>query len=170
MGDLTLLAAVVHGQASPGTVVSQEVEEMEISVAVPNGLMDVSNGRFVGKTDLGDGYTRWDWQVHYPINNYDVALNIGEYQHWSGVHANKDTGEQTTLSRAVSALPTISPSFAGTPIGSVTVADSTAISGSRARSAGQSRCKCGFANGSSVKNAPVQRTQDSVDGGKWPPA
>jgi len=60
-----------------------EVEEMEISVAVPNGLMDVSNGRFVGKTDLGDGYTRWDWQVHYPINNYDVSLNIGDYEHFA---------------------------------------------------------------------------------------
>jgi aminopeptidase N len=60
-----------------------EVEEMEISVAVPNGLMDVSNGRFVGKTDLGDGYTRWDWQVHYPINNYDVSVNIGDYQHFA---------------------------------------------------------------------------------------
>jgi len=59
-----------------------EVEEMEISVAVPNGLMDVSNGRFVGKTDLGDGYTRWDWMVHYPINNYDVSLNIGKYEHF----------------------------------------------------------------------------------------
>jgi aminopeptidase N len=60
-----------------------EVEEMEISVAVPNNLVDVSNGRFMGKTDLGDGYTRWDWMVHYPINNYDVALNIGNYQHFS---------------------------------------------------------------------------------------
>jgi aminopeptidase N len=60
-----------------------EVEDMEISVAVPNGLMDVSNGRFVGKTDLGDGYTRWDWQVHYPINNYDVSLNIGKYEHFA---------------------------------------------------------------------------------------
>jgi aminopeptidase N len=57
-------------------------EGMEISVAVPNGLMDVSNGKFVGKTDLGDGYTRWDWRVHYPINNYDVALNIGDYVHF----------------------------------------------------------------------------------------
>src|SRR6185503_9777812 len=46
-----------------------EVESMRISVAVPNGLMDVSNGAFVGKTDLHDGYTRWDWMVHYPINN-----------------------------------------------------------------------------------------------------
>ena len=60
-----------------------EVDEMEISVAVPNNLVDVSNGRFMGKTDLGDGYTRWDWMVHYPINNYDVALNIGNYQHFS---------------------------------------------------------------------------------------
>src|SRR5689334_4543315 len=61
-----------------------EPEGMEISVAAPNGLMDVSNGKFTGKTDLGDGYTRWDWTVHYPINNYDVALNIADYTHFSG--------------------------------------------------------------------------------------
>ena len=59
---------------------------MEIDVAVPNGLMDVSNGRFVSSKDLGDGYTQWKWLVHYPINNYDVALNIGEYQHFSDKH------------------------------------------------------------------------------------
>jgi aminopeptidase N len=57
-------------------------EGMKISVAVPNGLVDVSNGRFAGKKDLGDGYTLWDWTVHYPINNYDVALNIGNYVHF----------------------------------------------------------------------------------------
>jgi aminopeptidase N len=60
-----------------------EVENMDISVAIPNGLVDVSNGKFVGKTDLGDGYTRWDWHVSYPINNYDVSLNIGNYVHFS---------------------------------------------------------------------------------------
>jgi aminopeptidase N len=60
-----------------------EVESMDISVAIPNDLVDVSNGKFVGKTDLGDGYTRWDWHVHYPINNYDVSLNIGDYVHFS---------------------------------------------------------------------------------------
>ena len=60
-----------------------EVEEMEISVAIPNGLTDVSNGKFVGKTDLGDGYTRWDWHVQYPINNYNVSLNIGNYVHFA---------------------------------------------------------------------------------------
>ncbi len=60
-----------------------EVESMEISVAIPNGLVDVSNGKFMAKTDLGNGYTRWDWKVHYPINNYDVSLNIGSYVHFS---------------------------------------------------------------------------------------
>jgi aminopeptidase N len=37
----------------------------------------------VGKTDLDDGYTRWDWHVQYPINNYSVSLNIGHYEHFS---------------------------------------------------------------------------------------
>jgi aminopeptidase N len=59
-----------------------EPEGMQISVAVPNALMNVSNGRFLGRTDLGDGYTRWDWQVQYPINSYGVALNIGAYAHF----------------------------------------------------------------------------------------
>jgi aminopeptidase N len=61
-----------------------EPEGMRISVAVPNDLVNVSNGRFIGKTDLGDGYTRWDYQVHYPINSYNVSLNIGHYVQFSG--------------------------------------------------------------------------------------
>ncbi len=59
----------------------------EISVEVPTGLTDASNGKFVGKTDLPDGYTRWDWQVHYPINSYDVSLNIAKYAHWSDTYS-----------------------------------------------------------------------------------
>ncbi|HKE87560.1 MAG TPA: M1 family metallopeptidase, partial [Vicinamibacterales bacterium] len=60
-----------------------EVERMSLSVSIPSSLVDVSNGRFVGKQDLGDGYTRWDWQIDYPINNYDVSLNIGTYVHFA---------------------------------------------------------------------------------------
>jgi aminopeptidase N len=60
-----------------------EVENMRLHVSIPSTLTDVSNGRLVGKTDLGDGYTRYDWEVHYPINNYSVSLNIGHYEHFS---------------------------------------------------------------------------------------
>src|SRR6266852_1917698 len=48
------------------------------------------------------------------------------------------------------------------------VADSSTSSGRRTRKAGQSRLRCGRANGSRMKNAPIQRTQDSVIGGTWP--
>ena len=53
-----------------------------IKVAVPNGLMNVSNGRFTGSKDLKNGYTRWDWEVKNPINNYDITINIGDYVHF----------------------------------------------------------------------------------------
>jgi aminopeptidase N len=72
-------------------------EGMEIDISVPDGLMDVSNGRFAGTRPMPDGNTEWRWLVSYPINNYDVALNIGEYQHFGGEHVNKETGEKTTL-------------------------------------------------------------------------
>jgi aminopeptidase N len=52
-----------------------------IKVAVPNGLMNVSNGRFIGSTDLKNGYTRWDWEVKNPINTYDITVNIADYAH-----------------------------------------------------------------------------------------
>lgn len=54
---------------------------MSIKVAVPDGLMDVSNGRLKGSQKLNDGYTRWDWEVIHPINTYDVTLNIADYAH-----------------------------------------------------------------------------------------
>lgn len=52
-----------------------------VDVAVPNGLMCVSNGRLAGSEDLKNGYTRWYWEVRNPINNYDITVNIGDYVH-----------------------------------------------------------------------------------------
>jgi len=53
-----------------------------IKVAVPNGLTNVSNGKLIGSTDLKNGYTRWDWEVKNPINNYDITVNIADYEHF----------------------------------------------------------------------------------------
>jgi aminopeptidase N len=55
---------------------------MDIRVSIPSDLVNVSNGRFIEKTDLGGGYTRWHYRVHYPINSYNVSLNIGHYVHF----------------------------------------------------------------------------------------
>ena len=59
-----------------------EPDGMDIKVSVPNGLTNVSNGRFISKTDLGDGYTTWHYRVHYPINSYNVSLNVANYVHF----------------------------------------------------------------------------------------
>lgn len=69
---------------------SDEPEEVLIEIAVPNGLMNVSNGRFAGKKDMGDGYTRWSWKVSSPINNYNVVLNIGNYVHFQDSYKDLD--------------------------------------------------------------------------------
>lgn len=61
-----------------------------IKVAVPNGLMNVSNGRFLGSKALENGYTRWDWEVKNPINNYDITLNIADYVHIHDEHKGLD--------------------------------------------------------------------------------
>lgn len=61
-----------------------------IKVAVPNGLMNVSNGRFLGSEDLKNGYTRWDWEVKNPINTYDITVNIADYAHIQDKHKGLD--------------------------------------------------------------------------------
>jgi len=63
-----------------------EVDSALISISVPNGLKDVSNGRLRKVTKLKDGYTRFDWFVANPINNYDIEANIGDYVHYEGVY------------------------------------------------------------------------------------
>jgi len=62
---------------------ADEVDSALISISVPTGLKDVSNGRLRKVTDLGNGYTRFDWFVANPINNYDIEANIGDYTHFS---------------------------------------------------------------------------------------
>ncbi len=59
-----------------------EVESMDLSVTIPKDLVDVSNGRLTGKKELSDGFTRWDWHISYPINNYCVSVNAGNYVHF----------------------------------------------------------------------------------------
>ena len=80
---------------------ADEVDSMLISISVPSGLKDVSNGRLRKTTKLKDGYTRFDWAVRSPINNYDVALNVGNFQHFSDLYQ----GEKGSLTLDYWVLP-----------------------------------------------------------------
>ncbi|MEJ2003598.1 MAG: M1 family metallopeptidase [Cyclobacteriaceae bacterium] len=59
-----------------------EPDSMLISVAVPKGLMDVSNGR-LRDVEKGKDYDTFHWYVNNPINNYGVNINIANYTHFS---------------------------------------------------------------------------------------
>lgn len=74
---------------------SDEPDSMLISVTVPPGLEDVSNGRLRGTTTLPDGWRRYDWFVSYPINNYNVTVNIGKFAHLPDVY--RSGKEELTL-------------------------------------------------------------------------
>ncbi|WP_093369110.1 M1 family metallopeptidase [Psychroflexus sediminis] len=61
---------------------SDEPDSADIKVSVPNGLMNVSNGRLIEEIPLDNAYTKWHWRVEHPINNYNITLNIADYAHF----------------------------------------------------------------------------------------
>jgi len=65
---------------------SDKPDSMKISITVPSGLTDLSNGRLMNKIDLPGHLTRFDWYVSYPINTYNVVVNIGNYAHFADTY------------------------------------------------------------------------------------
>lgn len=62
---------------------SDEPDSMAINITIPDGLMCVSNGNLREKIELENDWTEWKWFVTYPINNYNVTVNIADYAHFS---------------------------------------------------------------------------------------
>jgi aminopeptidase N len=60
-----------------------EPDSMLISVKVPKGLMDVSNGRLRKVNQHQDGSSTYHWFVSNPINNYGVNVSVADYAHFS---------------------------------------------------------------------------------------
>jgi aminopeptidase N len=57
---------------------------MDIQITTPNPLKAVSNGRLIKTTsNKSAGTSTFHWQVKNPINNYAVAMNIGDYVHFA---------------------------------------------------------------------------------------
>ncbi|GAB4255679.1 MAG: M1 family metallopeptidase [Saprospiraceae bacterium] len=69
---------------------SDEPDSMLINVAVPVGLVCISNGNLRKTNRLNDGYNVFSWFVSYPINSYNVTVNIGKYVHFSDTYIAMD--------------------------------------------------------------------------------
>ncbi|MDX1666100.1 MAG: M1 family metallopeptidase [Saprospiraceae bacterium] len=74
---------------------SDEPDSMRIGVSVPEGLSCISNGNLRSVEEEGD-YTRFQWFVSYPINNYNVTLYVGRYVHFEDRYTAAD-GDRLSL-------------------------------------------------------------------------
>ncbi len=75
---------------------SDEPDSMSIRGIVPEGLDCIANGNLRAEKSISGGYKEFDWFVSYPINNYNVTLNIGKYAHFSDTYISAD-GEKLAL-------------------------------------------------------------------------
>ncbi|GIV33282.1 MAG: peptidase M1 [Chitinophagales bacterium] len=57
---------------------SDEPDSARITIAVPDTLVAVSNGR-LQQLSYKEGWAYYTWKVSYPINNYNITLNVGKY-------------------------------------------------------------------------------------------
>ncbi len=69
---------------------SDEPDSMAIHVIVPRKLSVICNGNPRGVELVSRDLVRFNWFVSYPINNYNVTLNIGHYRHFGDVYVAQD--------------------------------------------------------------------------------
>ena len=62
---------------------SDEADSVNMALEVPSGLTGVSNGKLVQIIESNPGYNTYVWQTRYPINNYNITVNVGKYHHFS---------------------------------------------------------------------------------------
>lgn len=75
---------------------SDEPDSMDIHCQVPSGLVCISNGQDLGITYDKQGIKTFNWHVSYPINNYNVSINVGDYVHMHDVYEDQ-TGDTLSL-------------------------------------------------------------------------
>ncbi len=73
-----------------------EPDSMRISITVPRNLSAIANGQLEAVVKEENDLHTWKWLVSYPINNYNVALNIANYEYFSDEHTYSD-GEKLKL-------------------------------------------------------------------------
>lgn len=71
-----------------------EPDSQTVAITVPAPMTNVSNGRLRGRTKNADSTYTWTWFVNEPINNYNISVNAGTYEHFHNVYQ----GEGGTLS------------------------------------------------------------------------
>ncbi len=62
---------------------TDEPDSMQIHLEVPKAYQAISNGTLQSVEKAHGGYARYNWTVHYPINNYNVTFYMGKFKHFT---------------------------------------------------------------------------------------
>ncbi len=62
---------------------SDKPQSAWLRFTVPDTLLCIANGRRIATRPSKPGWTTWTWHVSYPINAYNITVNIGKYAHLS---------------------------------------------------------------------------------------
>jgi aminopeptidase N len=76
---------------------SDEPDSMRVSVTLPKPPMYVGNGRMESSEELDEGRRRFTWFISYPINLYNVSLNIANYVHFGDLYSSESNGKVLDL-------------------------------------------------------------------------
>jgi aminopeptidase N len=68
---------------------SMEPDSMQVTVISPQDLMGISNGVLQSKASRNNK-TYTTWKIHYPINLYNISVNIGHYVHYADTLLRQD--------------------------------------------------------------------------------
>ena len=59
---------------------SDKTESVDLHITVPDPLVVAANGKLISTDRHSNKWSTYHWQTHYPISNYNLALNIGPYE------------------------------------------------------------------------------------------
>jgi aminopeptidase N len=59
---------------------SDEAETVIADFTVPQGLVALGNGVLRARTPAAAGWTTYKWETRHAINNYDITVNVGDYE------------------------------------------------------------------------------------------
>ena len=64
---------------------ADEPDSQRVALTIPDSLMNISNGR-LRSVITKDGWSTWEWFVTNPINNYAIAVGMGNYAHFGDTY------------------------------------------------------------------------------------
>ena len=71
---------------------SDKPDSASMTFTVPANLFCVSNGKLRSQRLNKDSTETWNWFVDYPINTYDITLNLADYIHFRDFYLSQGKG------------------------------------------------------------------------------